>query len=191
MDEYQLRAEWEKRLVAHFPEVRNDLPILDELWSDYNPMDVKHACQVPEQGLEDLVIDAQKQLKFWRRGLRHALLPGLKEGEEGEYTSGEVVLQHAADEKDRSAAFSEYLALAATLRSSGLKGFRGKILGGALLTPEQAHALVESPAAAHFPVRWFKRFGVPVVGHTATFEELDRIRSGSEGSYTLTRVHVD
>jgi hypothetical protein len=137
------------------------------------------------------VIDSRKQLKYWRRGLRHTLLPELEEGEkEEEFASEEVMLQHAADENDRTAAFCEYLALAAVLKSAGLKRFRGKVLGGKLLTAEQANALVESPAAAHFPVGWFKKFGVPVVGHTATFEDLDQTRSDREGSYTLTRVHV-
>jgi len=191
MDEQQLRAEWEKRLVTNFPEVRDDLRTLDELWSDQDSDLIRYAHEHPKQGLEDLVTDARKQLKYWRRGLRHALLPELEEGKEGEYTSEEVVLQHAADKNDRSAAFSEYLALAATLRSSELKRFRGKVLSGKLLTPEQAHALVEAPSAAHFPVGWFKKFGVPVVGHTAIFEMLPGARSDKEGSYTLARVHVD
>lgn len=178
-------------MVASFPEVRGDLETLGELWKDQDPRDIRHAREHPEQGLEDLVTDAGKRLKYWRRGLRHSHLLGLEAAsEEEQFSSQELILQRASNEKDRSAAFSEYLAFAAAVDSPGVERFRRKVLGGKLLAPEQAHALVESPAAMYFPVSWFKRFRIPVVGHAATFETLAE-KFDKEGPYRLVRVRVD
>jgi hypothetical protein len=54
----------------------------------------------------------------------------------------------------------------------------------------QPHDLVESPAVERFPLAWFKRFRVPVVGHFATFDPLaEGFDEG--GLYKLARIRVD
>lgn len=135
--------------------------------------------------------DAVERLKYWRRGLRYSHFLGLDdEGGDQEYYSRELVLQHASNERDRAAAFSEYLALAVAVENHAVQRFRRRILGGILLAPEQAHDLVESPAAERFPITWFKRFRVPVVGHSATFDPLAE-GFDEEGPYRLARMRVN
>lgn len=46
-------------------------------------------------------------------------------------------------------------------------GFRERALGGTTISAEEAEDLRASPAAAIFPLEWFKDKGVPLVGHRA------------------------
>lgn len=66
---------------------------------------------------------------------------------------------------NRSAVFSESLALHALTAYSGVKVFRAKYLDDALLSPQQARELLTSPAAAHWSRVPFRTFGVPIAGH--------------------------
>jgi hypothetical protein len=45
--------------------------------------------------------------------------------------------------------------------------FRDEVLGGRILTLEQAHKLLGSYAARFFPLEWFSDWRIPVVGHTS------------------------
>jgi len=73
-------------------------------------------------------------------------------------------------EKERVEILGEYLAFRGSLHPL-VRRFREKVLDGETLTPEQAHALVDSPAANRFPMSRFEKEGIPVVGHTARFVE--------------------
>lgn len=53
-------------------------------------------------------------------------------------------------------------------QDEGVRRFREEVLGGTI-SPEEAEALVASPAAAMFPPAWFGENRVPLVGHTARF----------------------
>jgi hypothetical protein len=73
-------------------------------------------------------------------------------------------------EKERAEILGEYLAFRGSLHPL-VRRFREKVLDGETLTPEQAHALVDSPAANRFPMNRFEKEGISVVGHTARFHE--------------------
>jgi hypothetical protein len=73
-------------------------------------------------------------------------------------------------EKERAEILGEYLAFRGMLHPL-VRLFREKVLDGETLTPEQAYALVDSPAANRFPISRFEKEGIPVVGHTAEFIE--------------------
>jgi hypothetical protein len=45
--------------------------------------------------------------------------------------------------------------------------FRAEVLGGRILSLEQAHKLLGSYAARFFPLEWFSDWRIPVVGHTS------------------------
>ena len=45
--------------------------------------------------------------------------------------------------------------------------FRDEVLGGRLLTEDEAHGLLSSAAARLLDVRLFKKWGMPIVGHTS------------------------
>lgn len=69
-----------------------------------------------------------------------------------------------AKEKARAEALGEYIALRAALDSQ-VRQFRKEVLGGRLLTPEQAYSFVYSPANQCFPIAWFKERRIPMREH--------------------------
>jgi hypothetical protein len=73
-------------------------------------------------------------------------------------------------EEKRAKALGEFLAFRASAHPL-VQRFREEVLGGVPVSPEQAHALVESRAASRFPTNWFKDQGIPIVGHAAGFSE--------------------
>jgi hypothetical protein len=73
-------------------------------------------------------------------------------------------------EKERAEILGEYLAFRGSLHPL-VRRFREKVLDGETLAPEQAHALVDSPAANRFPMSRFEIEEIPVVGHSARFHE--------------------
>jgi hypothetical protein len=83
------------------------------------------------------------------------------------------------EETERASAFEEYLAYAANF-DKDLHRFRERVLGGRLLTAEEARALVQSPFARFFGDTRFDFGGgsVPLRGHHATLESYEREREG-------------
>jgi hypothetical protein len=83
------------------------------------------------------------------------------------------------EEAERAAAFEEYLAYAANF-DKDLHRFRDRVLGGRVLTAEQARAFVQSPAARFFGDPWFEFEGgsIPLTGHRATLDSYEREREG-------------
>lgn len=72
-----------------------------------------------------------------------------------------------AKEKDRAEALGEYAALRAALDPQ-VRHFRKEVLGGELLTPEQAYSFVYSPANRCFPIAWFQERRIPMREHHST-----------------------
>jgi hypothetical protein len=67
-----------------------------------------------------------------------------------------------------------------------IKGFRVKYLGDKLLSPHEARTLLTSPVTAHWSLfLHFRRYGVPVVGHT--YHVTESLRD-EKGSYSLVEV---
>jgi hypothetical protein len=85
----------------------------------------------------------------------------------------------------RSAVFSESLAVHATTVYSGVRKFRAKYLDDALLSPHQARELLTSPVAAHWGDLPFRKFGVPIAGHTYRVTQGEH---GKRGTYSLVEV---
>src|SRR5215210_2281838 len=63
MNEVELRASWEERVST------KDKVVLDAIWQELKDRgDVDYALNEPESGLEDLVLDTESWLKYWRLG---------------------------------------------------------------------------------------------------------------------------
>jgi hypothetical protein len=71
-------------------------------------------------------------------------------------------------EVERAMALKEYLSLRASLHPL-VRRFRQEVLGGRLLTGQEAHAFIESPANSRFASDDLNQKGVPIVGHVAEF----------------------
>lgn len=69
-------------------------------------------------------------------------------------------------EKRRAEASGEYMAIRATL-DEDVQAYRAKLLGGRLLTPEQARDFIASPANQWLPSKWFAEHGVSPTAHRA------------------------
>ena len=91
-------------------------------------------------------------------------------------------------EKERARVFEEALAKVA-VGDPRLQNYRTEILDGAVLTPERADRFIASPAAAHFPVTWFKELGIALVDHDATAETVERGHD-DVGPYKVLEVSV-
>jgi hypothetical protein len=75
-------------------------------------------------------------------------------------------------EEKRARAYEEVLAREAGFTQE-IADFRRKMLGERLLTPEQAHELLESPAARFLPHVLFERWRIPLTGHKAELLEYE------------------
>jgi hypothetical protein len=84
-------------------------------------------------------------------------------------------------ERQRQAAYEEYVALRATY-DDGTRWFRDSVLGDCLLTAEQARELIRSPAARFLEENTFEFAGgeIPLIGHHATLEDYERVEGGTD-----------
>jgi hypothetical protein len=123
VDEAKLKAEWEKRSGIA------DRGLLDEVWKDLkDDYRVREALGVGERGVEDL-LDATRPLrKYYRLGQGRKPPPVSREKATVEIELGEGEREHAE-------ALSIYLAKQAVLWPE-VRGFRDKVLDGALLSPD-------------------------------------------------------
>lgn len=88
----------------------------------------------------------------------------------------EMELDHLSDyESGRARSLSEYLAKRAATEGP-VRGFRAAVLGGRLLTAQQAGAFLASPATHVLPRTWFVEQEVSVAEHTGTLVEYTRRR---------------
>jgi hypothetical protein len=83
----------------------------------------------------------------------------------------EVPVSLSGSEPERKVAFEEYAAKRAAC-DDGVRWFRGRVLGGRLLTAGQARELPRSPATRFLEANTFEFAGgdVPLVGHRAMLE---------------------
>ena len=120
----------------------------------------------------DAIVDAAAGRMSFKRP------PGRMRGEE------RVPAQLKDYEIERSEIFSEYLAkIAAT--NTHVRRFRAQILDDQLLSPEQARALLLSPAAAHWHRDDFDRLEVRLLDHTCKVKNIGR---DEKGPYSLVEV---
>jgi hypothetical protein len=92
----------------------------------------------------------------------------------------EVPISLSESERERQTASEEYTAKRAAC-DDGIRWFRERVLGGRLLTAEQARDLVLSPAARFLEANEFEFAGgdIPLVGHRARLEGYE-LKSGND-----------
>lgn len=163
MDEerQQLRAELEEKLNLSSEEV-------EPIWQRLEEKGVVEDCCWGRTSFQDLVQDAREtpeysRIETERRSRRGRPPQKLKEYFETTFDPYE---------EERANALSEALALQAADHHE-VSAFRNDMLGR-LLSPEQAHAFVTSPAVRSFRRRLFEKWGIPPVGHEATVVRTDR-----------------
>ena len=89
-------------------------------------------------------------------------------------------------ETQRAEVVEEYVAKVAACERS-VFAFRKRFLGGTVLSPAQADALITSPAAAYLPFQYFIPFGdsqIPLLDHSAALRT-DLPESDEVGQYSL------
>jgi hypothetical protein len=166
MDKAEFRKRWEKLVST------SDRAILDKLWEDFDVRGrVDEFLYVPT-GPEDLAYDAEERLEWFQLGRERGQAPRRVPTRE-EYSSRLGQL-----ERERAEAFEEYLAHIATADPRVYR-FRERMLGGRLLTPEQARSFVHSPATRFFTRGLFEQCGIPLVGHSVELEGYERKREGA------------
>lgn len=131
-------------------------------------------------------MDFFRRMRDWEQGRT----PADRGGDEG--VSYETFTLPLGDsETRRTKALEEYIAkIAASERS--VHEFRRLFLGGEVLSPKQARALIASSAAAYLPLHYFissGRIQVPVVDHDASHEMRPEERD-EQGLYTPVDVTV-
>jgi hypothetical protein len=125
MNKAELRARWEERVSME------NKGVLDTVWQDLEDSgDVNYALNEPETGLEDLVLDTENRLRYWRLGRGYAKPVG-----RSARTAVEVDLSDY--EKECAETASLYLAKKAASLPK-VRRFRQERLGGKLLTTEEA-----------------------------------------------------
>src|SRR5262249_45922503 len=142
-------------------------------------------AEAQEFGIEVLVDEARYQLQLTRGGSGRLSPPGRTSTEEQAVED----LLHPT-ERDRANTLAIYLARqAATLPL--VRRFRMDVLGGIILSPEQAASLLLSPALQRLPRTEFARLGIPVVGHDAHIleEREDRTVEDAAGGPIIKYVY--
>jgi hypothetical protein len=188
MDENEL-WEWVTRQlkIGEVPEPIRRLAKKDEYVKDALVTDKENA----KDGRASLLDFVKERMKFvkdmenWKQGRT----PG-DEDDEGD---PEPPLELGNIESPRSKALEEYIAKMTSCERS-VSNFRDWYLNGGVLLPEQARALVSSPAAAYLPPYFFnpqRELHVPLVGHVATPPEMEPVEIDKDGPYTPVKVFVD
>jgi hypothetical protein len=115
----------------------------------------------------DVLIHETRKLRRYRRAWRGYKAPP---GRSPRVQASEDQAVLSEDLKQRAIAFSEYLAKVASF-DPRIQNFRKDILGGRLLTEEEAIEFVSSPALRYFSMDRLADKGVPLTGHTAEIIE--------------------
>ncbi len=86
-------------------------------------------------------------------------------------------------EVERAKALAEHLAKYVSTRKE-IRNFREEILGGRLLSPEEADTFVSSAATCYADRFDFRRYGIPFTGHQATLveEKADELHTDADES---------
>lgn len=152
---------------------------------------VDMALLEPDTALRDLLRDAEPYLEGVEMGAQF-IAPPLSTGKQEEEVEQEEqdkskeirpVLNDL--ERERAAAFEEHVARIAA-NDFRVRRFRDKVLGGSLLTPEQALTLIHSPAAWSFSRLQFEKWGIPLTDHAAELKETEEYRAGGRVGNSFT-----
>ena len=152
---------------------------MEELWQQLKR---DHVVSEFEQGYydkNDVLVKAKEKIREARE-LSHALgdvgrapQPQSSGKESGRSLQEEYFEIELGDyEHKRARAYEEVLAREAGFTQE-IADFRRNLLGERLLTQEQAHELLESPAARFFQPALFERWQIPLTGHKAELLEYE------------------
>jgi hypothetical protein len=183
MDENQLRGKLERALRC---------PIRDATWTRLKSHGVvldhfKHLDGLPDgmdweelKGYVSETLEYQKALEQEIAGITaevlHASSPDqpladnstVDADEQEDYFGVEL----GGYERERQRAHAEVLARLASKEKEVIE-FRRDLLGGELLTTEQAHNFLESPATRYFGLDFFEAWEIPLIEHKAEIVEYD------------------
>ena len=133
MNKAELRGRWEERVRM------KDKGVLDAIWQGFEDSgDVDYALNEPETGLEDLVLDTENRLKYWRLGRGYTKPVGRS-------ARRAVEVELSDYEKECAQTVSLYLAKKVASRPE-VRRFRQERLGGRLLTSEEAKEFLKREA---------------------------------------------
>ena len=145
------------------------------------------ALQEPDTALGQLLGDAEPFLEGAEMQARSTSPANKGEREEQEETV-EMRLLLADLERERAAAFEEHVARIAT-NDFRVSLYRERVLGGEVLSLEQALTFVYSPASAVFSRIVFEKRGIPFTDHTAELKSAKEYRAnGRDGCSFTVRV---
>jgi hypothetical protein len=100
-------------------------------------------------------------------------------------------VEFAAYERERQLAFAEVMARDAS-KNEQVVSFRRDYLGGRVLTPDQAHAFLESPAARYFVIELFLKLHISAAEHRAEIMgHYERVRDAPNDVDHRVTVRVD
>jgi hypothetical protein len=201
MKEEQLRAEVVKRRKQLKRPEGGEVP--ERTWRFMDEMGWVHEAteMFDDEAVEYLVgyldkLDAVAPSSRARHVLgRQHLEEGLAEGSEGpnRVEEGEEYFEvELGDyERERQRAFAEVMAREVS-ENEQVVGFRQDYLGGRVLTPDQAHALLESPAARYFVIELFLELKIPAAEHRAEIlGRYERLRDAPDDVDHRVTISVD
>ena len=179
MNEYKMRVRLAKALGLE------DVPEL--IWEDLKEEGyIDKVMEVPSVEWEDLLHDTRRSLKFFRAGAE-----GKTAAKRVPAESEPVVPAALFQENELNRARVVAAALAKRAETElRVRNFRRNVLGGQVLTPEQARAFVTSPATRYFSREQFERWHIPLVDHVATVVNSESMPEGEENKVCVT-ISVD
>jgi hypothetical protein len=148
-------------------------PVMAALWKDLEVRGhAEDARKIGRAGNNDLLEAARALLPYAE------LMAGIaKAPNRGRKEPPAPTLRLTGYEAKRAGAIGEFLALRASAHPL-VRRFRDEALEGGTVSPEQARALVDSPAASRFSTSWFKDRGIPTADHAAHFDRHDVLFDG-------------
>jgi hypothetical protein len=188
----RLKREWYREMRRMGVSDKGSLNRIWELLDRLGKVD-EVVDQPPDMALENLLTDAESCLEYAEKSQSQPSVLRSNRGEEevGEQEDGdgheEIHFQLSGLQRERAAAFEEHVARIAA-NYCRVRSFRERVLGGRLLTPEQARALIHSSAAQVFSPRQFSNWSIPLVDHTAELKGTEETLKGNRvvgGRFTV------
>jgi len=149
---------------------------------------VDMALLEPDTAARELLSDAEPYLEGVKMGAQFsAPPPSAGESEEQEAQEEREEIQPLLNdlERERAAAFEEHVARIAA-NDFYVRRYRERVLGGEILSPEQAQTFIHSPAALVLSQIMFMKRGIPSTEHKAELKSAERYRANGRDGYRFT-----
>lgn len=137
---------------------------------------------------DDLLVEARRLASFQRRSLVET--GGYTDPRPGRSSGAYVQAELNENERAYAATYARYLQLRGEKWPPVIE-FRERMLGGRLLSSDEARTLVWSQLAGFMPPEWFESEGVPIIGHNAQLLDSRIRRQGNQyHEYVVFRVDL-